>query len=385
MKTLSLHSHYNRYLCICFCLCLAFVASSTLSAQVKFHDYWMVEEYLNAFPEQQAITEEFNLRVQGQAKPLAIKSNPINILMVYPGLQASDYWRRSVSAFKHRLDQLGIPYQLTSHFTKPGTDLNLQSELIGKTLKQKPDYLVFTLDAMKHQKLIGHVMSQGHTKVILQNITTPLKAFQSHQPFLYVGFDHSIGTQLLIQEYQSRFPEGGNYAILFGTQGYVSKIRGGVFEAAMSPKMDFYLQDSYYVNFDRQLAADATMELIANHTSEVGNLDLDFIYAASTDIALGVLDTLKQHGLKKRVVVNGWGGGSAELDSIRQGELDFTVMRMNDDNGVAMAEAIALDLEGKTDQVPTIYSGSFRLVDQQTDENQLQRFEARAFRYSNNK
>jgi len=384
MKTLSLRSHYSRYLCLFFCLCLAFVVSSRASAQVKFHDYWMVEEYLNAFPEQQAITEEFNLRVQGQAKPLAIQADPISILMVYPGLQASDYWRRSVSAFKHRLDQLGIPYQLTSHFTKPGTDLNLQSELIGKTLKQKPNYLVFTLDAMKHQKLIGHVMSQGHTKVILQNITTPLKAFQSQQPFLYAGFDHSIGTQLLIQEYQRHFPEGGNYAILFGTQGYVSKIRGGVFESAMSPKLDFYLQDSYYVSFDRQLAADATIELIANHTTDDGKFKLDFIYAASTDIALGALDTLKKYGLKEQVTVNGWGGGSAELDSIRQDELDFTVMRMNDDNGVAMAEAIALDQQGKPEQVPTIYSGSFRLVTQQTDDDQLKRFETRAFRYSNN-
>ena len=141
-------------------------------------------------------------------------------------------------------------------------------------------------------------MSQGHTKVILQNITTPLKAFGTQQPFLYVGFEHAIGTQLLVQHYQRLFPQGGNYAILFGTQGYVSKIRGGVFESLMNASNGFHLKDSYYVNFDRSMATEAPEQLINDHTKN-GKFGLDFIYAASTDIALGAIDALEKKGLKK--------------------------------------------------------------------------------------
>jgi autoinducer 2-binding protein LuxP len=152
----------------------------------------------------------------------------------------------------------------------------------------------------------------------------------------------------------------------------------------MNTTNGYTLKDSYYVNFNRELAAEATLQLLDDHQTSTGKPTLDFIYAASTDIALGALDSLKQRGLEKVIQVNGWGGGSAELDSIRKKELDFTVMRMNDDNGVAMAEAIALDISGLSNQVPTIYSGSFRQVTQNTKEKQIQRFEQRAFRYSNN-
>ena len=47
----------------------------------------------------------------------------------------------------------------------------------------------------------------------------------------------------------------------------------------------------------------------------------------------------------KIFLINGWGGGSAELEAIERGDLDVTVMRMNDDTGIAMAEAIKWDLD----------------------------------------
>lgn len=49
---------------------------------------------------------------------------------------------------------------------------------------------------------------------------------------------------------------------------------------------------------------------------------LDFIYACSTDIAFGVVDALRDLG-KEQVVVNGWGGGDAELEALKAGELDL--------------------------------------------------------------
>ena len=57
-------------------------------------------------------------------------------------------------------------------------------------------------------------------------------------------------------------------------------------------------------------------------------------------------------------------------------------MRMNDDNGVAMAEAIHLDIEGKTDEIPTIFSGDFTLVKKGMSIKELNELQHRAFRYS---
>ena len=109
---------------------------------------------------------------------------------------------------------------------------------------------------------------------------------------------------------------------------------------------------------------------------------MDFIYSCSTDIALGVIDAIETLGLQGKVQTNGWGGGSQELEEIAKGRLAVTVMRMNDDNGVAMAEAIALDQLGRSDDVPLVYSGEFALVTQAHDAAKIDALKNRAFRYS---
>ncbi len=57
-------------------------------------------------------------------------------------------------------------------------------------------------------------------------------------------------------------------------------------------------------------------------------------------------------------------------------------MRMNDDNGVAMAEAIALDLQGRSGDVPLVFSGAFELVTADHDRSRIEALKRRAFRYS---
>lgn len=81
--------------------------------------------------------------------------------------------------------------------------------------------------------------------------------------------------------------------------------------------------------------------------------------------------------------MNGWGGGETELEAIQAGEIDFTVMRMNDDSAVAMAEAIRLYLSARIYEIPAIFSGDFRLVDRKTPQAQLTKWKDYAFRYSN--
>lgn len=238
------------------------------------------------------------------------------------------------------------------------------------------DYLIFTMDAKKHRVLIGKILSRKKPRLILQNITTPYKEWKSNQPFLYVGFDHALGSKILAKSYIEKVGKSGKYAVLFGPVGYVSDMRGNTFIEYIEKNSNLKMVESYYVGFDRKKARKATIDLLSRHK------DIKFIYACSTDIALGAMDALKETGLDKKIMVNGWGGGSAELEAIQKGELEMTVMRMNDDNGVAMAEAIKMAEEGKGGQVPTLYSGSFELVERGVSKSRLDALKARAFRYS---
>ncbi len=144
----------------------------------------------------------------------------------------------------------------------------------------------------------------------------------------------------------------------------------------MKKHPDMEQVSTYHVGFNREKSYLATKDAIA------ANPDIDFIFSCSTDIALGVIDAVKELGKSEQIITNGWGGGASELEAIEKKELAFTIMRMNDDNGVAMAEAILLDSMGKREQVPLIYSGSMVIVDQETGENSILDLKKRAFRYS---
>lgn len=364
---------------ILFCLFgLILPLGSVLAAGNFSQDFWLLDEYLAANPKQQEVSQQFNeiVRQSGYNHPIG-QEKPVRIVMVYPGLQVSDYWHRSVRSFEGRMKEIGLHFELTDHFTKPGTEIRRQNQLIAQAMKEDPDYLVFTLDALRHRGIIERILARGKTKIILQNITTPIRAFDTEQPFLYVGFDHGVGAKIMARRYQELYPNGAKYAVFYGPKGYVSRMRGGVFLTEMANHAGMELTASYYVNFDRERSYQAAMELLREQP------DLNFIYACSTDIALGIVDALKETGKLGQVRVNGWGGGSAELEAIEAGELDFTVMRMNDDNGVAMAEAIRLDIGAQSGGlVPTVYSGDFELVDQQTSPAKLDRLRKYAFRYS---
>jgi autoinducer 2-binding protein LuxP len=341
-------------------------------------DYWTLRQFQALYPREAIVAERFAERVgnPAESRPSAF-AKPVRIAVIYPGLQASDYWRRSVLSLQSRLREIGVPHEIDSHFTRPGSEIREQARLIAQALTQDPDYLVFTLDAFRHRVIVEQLISGGRPKVILQNITTPLRSWGKAQPFFYVGFDHTEGTRLLIDHILAdRMPDLTDFAILYGPPGYVSSARGDSFRAALAERPEKNLVASYYVGFDREKARVAARALLEN------NPEVDFIYSCSTDIALGVIDAIESLGLQGKVQTNGWGGGSQELEEIAKGRLAVTVMRMNDDNGVAMADAIALDQLGRSDDVPLVYSGDFVLVGQNQDAETIKALKNRAFRYS---
>ncbi|MBU1002469.1 MAG: substrate-binding domain-containing protein [Proteobacteria bacterium] len=355
--------------------CSGLYTSSGL-AQEPTSPYLTVEEFLNLHPEQVQTMNEFERIVDapGTALRPGQQAKPVKIAFVYPGLQPSDYWQRSLSSFRSRMDEIGVNYQLSEYFSKPVVDTRLQQEQLKDALAEDPDYLVFTLDAMQHRHLLSRLITKGRPKIILQNITTPLRMWEGKQPFLYVGFDHTIGTRILADYFLSK-SRGGQYGLLFFGPGYVSDMRGKTFQRFMSEAEGPSLAASYYTDGDQEKARKAAREILDNY-------DVEFIYACSTSVALGTIDALRETGNVGNVMINGWGGGSAELQSILAGEMNVTVMRMNDDNGVAMAEAIRLDIEHSASHVPTVYSGDFALVQQGISPQKIEQLKARAFRYS---
>ncbi|WP_434341003.1 substrate-binding domain-containing protein [Motilimonas cestriensis] len=214
------------------------------------------------------------------------------------------------------------------------------------------------------------------SKLILQNITTPVLQWQDTPPFLYVGFDHARGSQTLSQYFKEKTQSQGDYGVVLWSPGVISETRGQSFIDDITQTSSLRMVQSYYTQASRQSAYRSAINILTQHPQ------VKFIYACATDLALGVLDAIREKGLADKVMVNGWGGGEQELTALQQGKLDVTIMRMNDDNGVAMTEAIKLDIAGKSAMVPQVYSGDFALVTKKTSQQELDKLKAIAFRYS---
>jgi len=354
---------------------LAFFASPVFSHGTHvLNGYWEYQEYLDAFPNQKALTEQMNEVVQLPPVPLKItQSNPITISVVFPGQQISDYWSRNITAFEKRLDKLKVNYQINQVFTRVNADIAQQNISLQEAIESKTDYLIFTLDTTRHRKFIEHVLSSTDTKLILQNITTPVRAWKDRQPFMYVGFDHAIGSLKLAEYFKENSKEDSQYSVLYRSEGYISDARGDTFIHELNSSTDFRLRSSFYTKADKESAYKAAKLSIEK------NPDIDFIYACATDVAMGAAEAIRELG-RDDIVVNGWGGGSAELNAIQNHELDVTIMRMNDDTGIAMAEAIKWDVEGRS--VPTVYSGDFTIVSKHDSPKRIAKLKERAFRYS---
>ncbi|MEH6822508.1 MAG: substrate-binding domain-containing protein [Motiliproteus sp.] len=319
--------------------------------------------------------QAFAAKVEGTALPLKKSHDqPIKISAVYPGKQRSDYWRRTMRALSLRLDLLGLNYQFMEQTYAFNASMEQQKHAINEALLADPDYLILTLDEPRQQRMIEQLLMRQRPKIILLNITTPVKNWASHQPLLYSGFDHILGTKLLADELLNPTREPQSIGLLYRQPGYVSTMRGGSF-ADLVRERGGTLSASYYTKSDVETSHLAALRLLEQHPN------LSIIFACATDVALGAIQAIGEKGLKGRVIVNGWGGGQAELDAIRRKEMALTVMRMNDDAAVAVAEAICNDQTGLP--VPQIYSGRMVLVTQQHSAEQIQQLSNTAFRYSN--
>ncbi len=342
-----------------------------LSAQ-----YISVDEYININPEQKRLMDKYEKIIHSKAIPLNKKYKRVKLAMLYPSLQLSDYWRRNKLAFEKRLKELNIDYTIDMIVTSGSSNPKQQEIFIDKIIKQKYDFLITTVNSNLEKNLIKNVLVSTNTKVILQNITTPIRAWEKQAPLAYVGFDHKLGSLKIADYFLDRF-RVGNYAVMFYTDGYVSQMRGDTFIKYIGENSKLELLDSYYTNGDEENAKLATLDLLKSKK------DIKFIYACSTDIAIGVSKALESLGLKDKILVNGWGGGSKELNMLNNKELDVTVMRINDDAGIIMADIIkGVILKEK---VPKIFSGQIKLIDKNTANDYIEQLKQKSFRYSDEK
>ena len=336
-------------------------------------DHWVPDE-VNA----EGKLEALQAVVGSAAVPFSgTLDNPIQIALIYPSADTSDFWARNYLAMTKRLDELGIAYE-TTEFASRQIEHSLQSTYANQVEQDADlyDYVIFgpselAIQADNISKLAGN----DDFATYVWAFHTPLKDLEN-QPDAWFDFSSAAGALTMCDYMISRLGEGITMAMNRGIPGITDNQRSGDFKACVEEKAGWTTVYEHYGEYQREGGFEGTTLIMQAYP------EATIIHNANTAMAMGSVEAQVAMGKEKEIFSTGWGGTGLELDAIRRGELDATPMRMGDDVGAATAEAIKADLEDRAADLPFVFLGRITVAHDQMSADELDALQQEAFRFS---
>ncbi len=336
-------------------------------------DYWVPDE-VNADGKLATLQDV----VGSEAVPFSgTLDDPIQIALIYPSADTSDFWARNYLALTKRLEELGIAYE-TTEFASRQIEHSLQSTYAAQVEQDADlyDYVIFgpselAIQADNIDKLSGN----DGFRTYVWAFHTPLKDL-GNQPDAWFDFSSAAGALTMCDYMISRLGEGVTMAMNRGIPGITDNQRSGDFKACVEEKAGWTTAYEHYGEYQREGGFEGTTLIMQAYP------EATIIHNANTAMAMGSVEAQVALGKEKDIFSTGWGGTGLELEAIRRGELDATPMRMGDDVGAATAEAIKADLEGRADDLPFVFLGRITVAHDQMSADEIDALEQEAFRFS---
>lgn len=302
---------------------------------------------------------------------------PIEIALIYPSADTSDFWARNFLAMTKRLDQLGIAYK-TTEFASRQIEHSLQSTYANQVAQDADlyDYVIFGPSELEIQAdNIDKLSATDGFKTYVWAFHTPLKDLKN-QPNVWFDFSSAAGALVMCDYMLERNGKNVTMAMNRGIPGITDNQRSGDFKACVEEKGGWKTVYEHYGEYQREGGFEGTSLILQSYP------EATVIHNANTAMAMGSVEAQIAVGKEKEVFSTGWGGTGLELDAIRRGELDATPMRMGDDVGAATAEAIRADLENRGGELPLVFLGRITVAHDQMKPEELDALQKEAFRFS---
>lgn len=322
--------------------------------------------------------EKFQNTVTETALPIAtVQKKPINIALIYPSNDVSDFWTRNYTAFTARLNELGITHT-TKIFPSKQIEHSLQTLYVNEVLKQSQyfDYVIFGPSELNTQAVnIQKLASTKNFSTFIWAFHTPIKNW-AHQPKAWFDFSSSVGADKMCQFLLEKFGSGIEFVMNRGIPGITDMQRSGELKECVESQGGWLTLYEHYGQYQQYGGYDGAQVALDHFPSA------KVLHNANTAMAVGAAEAVNDHKTSSQLFITGWGGTQKELEMIKNKQLNATPMRMSDDVGVASAEAIKLMLEGRSDEVPPIYLGRITIVSDDMSQDRLEGLQKEAFRYS---
>lgn len=356
-------------------LAIAGIASAQAPAAAVERGFYLLPEFHEAFPEQKQMMEDFLQYVQSDPVPVSVAvDQPLRIAWLGPSIEVSDAWARLNKTIRGRLADLQIPFEMTE-FIIHVDEHERQATQIQQVLAGGFDYVVIGPSEYLAQKAGLEELAMNLPTLIMNVVNPFVDTYGTERGALtHVGFDHSVGAELLCEWVIEETGGEGTFALLRYLPGLIDSQRSDHFARCVEANSNMRMVAEYEANGDRELAFTGANAILSRHP------DITMLHSGSTAVALGAVSAVEERGLTDQILLNGWGGGQDELDAILGGRLDVTAYRVNDDWGVAVAEAIKAHLEGR--EVPAVIAATMKTIDYTWTAEEIAAETAYGFRYS---
>jgi autoinducer 2-binding protein LuxP len=336
-------------------------------------DHWLPQQ-VNEEGKLEALQEV----VGSEAVPYSgTQDGPVRIAFVYPSADTSDFWARNTIAFLARLDELGIEYETTEFATRQ-IEHDLQATYAVNAAQDEDlyDYVIFGPSELAiQQDSIETLASKEGFKTYIWAFHTPLKDLE-HQPDAWFDFSSAAGALEICDYVVKRLGNDVQFAAIRGIPGITDDQRSGDFIDCVQDRANWSMQNEFFGDYTDEGGFNGTNGVIQAFP------EITFIHNANTAMALGSVEAQVASGVTDDYFTTGWGGTGLELESIREGTLNATPMRMGDDVGAATAEAIKADLEGRNGDLPRVFLGRITIAHDELSNDELDALQQEAFRFS---
>lgn len=305
------------------------------------------------------------------------QDEPIEIALIYPSADTSDFWARNYLALTKRLEQLGIEYN-TTEFASRQIEHSLQSTYATQVVQDSDlyDYVIFGPSELATQAdNIDKLSATEDFTTYVWAFHTPLKYLET-QPAMWFDFSSAAGALIMCDYMLERLGNDVVYALNRGIPGVTDNQRSGDFMDCVAEKGNWDAVYEHYGEYQREGGFDGTNLIMQAYP------EAKVIHNANTAMAMGSVEAQVAADMHTEVFSTGWGGTGLELDAIRRGELNATPMRMGDDVGAATAEAIKADMEARQDELPLVFLGRITIANDQLSAEELDALQEEAFRFS---
>lgn len=336
-------------------------------------DHWLPEQ-VNAPGKLEAL----QAATGGEAvKFSGTQDRAIEIALIYPSADVSDFWARNYLALTKRLEQLGIDYN-TTEFASRQIEHSLQATYATQVEQDADlyDYVIFGPSELATQAdNIEKLSKNDGFLTYVWAFHTPLKQFET-QPAAWFDFSSAYGAQVICNYMLDRLGKDITIAMNRGIPGVTDNQRSGDFKDCVMEKGGWSVAYEHYGEYQREGGFDGTNLILQAYP------EATVIHNANTAMAMGSVEAQVAAEKHKEIFSTGWGGTGLELDAIRRGELNATPMRMGDDVGAATAEAIKAHMEGRAEELPLVFLGRITVAHDQLSLEEIDALEKEAFRFS---